>query len=203
MSTYKEKAEKKLNEWKSLAEDLNVQLHLGTAEAKEEFENQKSNLNRWMQETKEKLSDTVSDISEEKATKLKSSIEELQLQAALGKAETESELKEQQKKIALGIHDVKQQIAEASSSSKDYLDDFKETASDALDNFHTRFDLFKVQLHLGKEEGEEFIVEKKKELATKLTEIKSRIELEADESEDKWEDFKKDISEKWNKIRNS
>ena len=91
----KETIKGKLEEWKSDIESLQLTLHLGKADASDEFEKQKQNLSKWLTEAKEKLVE----IKDEKATDLKTKIEELELQAALGKAEGEDELKKQQKNI--------------------------------------------------------------------------------------------------------
>ena len=119
----KETEQKKLNDWKSLAESLNVLLHLEASEIKYEFENQKKNLSVWLESVNDSLHN-VKDLSEEKAQKLKSSIDMLRVQAALGEAETEDALKEQQQKISNGIQQLQMNITDAYDSSKEKIGNF-------------------------------------------------------------------------------
>jgi len=139
---------------------LNVLLHLEASEIKDEFENQKKNLSVWLESINDSLHN-FKDLSEEKAQKLKSSMKNLRVQAVLGKAETEDALKEQQQKISNGIQQLQMNITEAYDSSKVKIGNFAGEAADKLDDFHTRFDLFKLQLYHGKEEAKEDWEQKK------------------------------------------
>jgi hypothetical protein len=73
---------------------------------------------------------------------------------------------------------------------------------DKLDDFQTRFDLFRLQLHLGEMEAEENWEEKKHDVAEKLSHLKARLKTESKKIEGKWDEFSDEISEKWKQIRN-
>jgi len=150
----KEKIKNKIEDWKLLVDHLEVQLEKGSEEAKEEFEKQKKNLTTWLNSTAGKL-DKVKDTGSEKVQKLKASLEELRVQSALARAETKEQIKDQQKKIAEGIHKLRQQISEVKKESKEHVEDIHEKMDDKLDDFQTRFDLCRLQLHLGEMEAEE------------------------------------------------
>ena len=197
--TLKEKAAKKLNDLKALKEQLNVQLHLSAKETKVEFEKQKKNLGEWLDNVSDKLNN-VTELSEEKAQKLKASIQSLRVQAALGMAETDDAFKEQQHKINKGIQHLKINIEEAFKTSKEKINDFAEETDDTLTDFHTRFDLFRLQFHLGKEETKEAWEAKKKVIAADLHELEIKIDKGIAEASDKWESFSNEIVDSWKQL---
>jgi len=196
METLLDKGEKKLKEWMHQVEELNKQLQFGITETKEEFEQQKKGLGKWLDSLGDKLEDTKY-ISKEKFLSVKSSLEELRVQTALGKAETEDHLKEQQKSILLGLHELKQKLSNKYDSTKEGTSALEEELSDQLDDFHTRFDLFRLRLHLGKAEAEEEWDEKKKELSHKLTVIKAKLNMAEKETEIKWDGFSSEMGTAW------
>lgn len=167
----KETEQKKLNEWNSLADDLNALLHLEAAVLKDEFENQKNHLKVWLEYVNDWLSN-VKDVSEEKKKKLKSSVQKLRDQVAAGKADTEDALIEQQQNISNGIEQLKINITGAYGASKTKIGNFAGEAAEKLDDFHTRFDLFRLQFYLGKVEAKEDWEQKKNEISDQLQKIK-------------------------------
>ena len=90
-------------------------------------------------------------------------IEELQVQAVLGKAEAQDKYEEVKKKFNTVLHDANYKI----HASKDKIEDID-----------TKFDELRVQLELGKAEGlDSFRVEKRK-LLSKLHEIEVKIKTD-------------------------
>lgn len=196
---FKETVKTKLEEWKSDIESLQLTLHLGKADAGDEFEKQKKNLSKWLQEAKKKLAD----IKDEKAVDLKTKIEELELQAALGRAEGEDELKKQQKNINHAIHNLKSNIKEAYGKTGDKKTEFSDFADKKLDHFHTQFDLFRLHFHLGKKDGEEIWEEKKKEIDAQLKDLNKKMDEIKDSSLDTWEDISDNVSKAWSDFTGS
>jgi len=196
----KGRIQEKLNNWKNSAEHLNVQLHLGAEETKDEFEKQKRNLNDWIDIQSKKLHN-VKDISHEKALQIKTAMEELQVQAALGKAETEDALKEQQMKLSNDIHNLKLLINKNFSRVKGNTTELLEEINETLDDYHTRFDLFRLQTHLSKMGANESWNEKKKELSAKLNDLGARIERKKEKASERMDDFSDEMSEAWSHIR--
>jgi ElaB/YqjD/DUF883 family membrane-anchored ribosome-binding protein len=183
-----------------LVDQLEAQLHQGAEEAKDEFEKQKENLTAWLDSVGNKL-DKAQDVSSEKAQKLKASVEELRVQAALAKAETKDEIEEQQKNIAEGIHQLRHEISEIYDDSKEKYEGIHEKMDARLDDYQTRFDLFRLQLHLGKMEAEEDLEQKKREIADKLSRLKTKLKKGGKELEGKWDEFSSEVSEGWKQIR--
>lgn len=90
-------------------------------------------------------------------------IEELQVQAALGKAEAQDKYEEVKKKFNNVLHDAKSKI---------------HAGQEKVEDIDTKFDELRVQLELGKAEGlDSFRVEKRK-LLSKLHEIEVKIKTD-------------------------
>jgi hypothetical protein len=87
-------------------------------------------------------------------------IEELQVQAALGKAEAKDKYEEIKKKFNLVLHEAKSKI---------------DSGRDTIEDIDTQFDELRVQLELGKAEGLDAFKEQKKNLLSKLHEIEVKI----------------------------
>ena len=190
---FKDTIKQKLEEWKADIESLQVTLHLGKADAGDEFEKQKTNLSKWLKDAKEKLSD----LTEEKANDLKAKMEELELQAALGKAEGEDELKKQQKNINHAIHNLKKSVKESYGKTGDKKTEFSDFVDQKLDHFHTQFDLFRLHFSLGKKDGQEIWDEKKAEIDEQLKGLNKKMDDLKDSTLDTWEDFSDNVSKAW------
>ncbi|WP_420577727.1 hypothetical protein [Ekhidna sp.] len=198
--TLKEKGAKKLFEWKQFVHELNEQLHHEVSDAKEEFERQKKKLRTWLDSLENDLDHAI-DVSKEKAEGIKASIEELRVQAALGRAEAEDLMHDQQKKLVKGLHDLKHKIHTLYDSSKEDAQSFKEKVEDKVDDFHTRFDLFRLQWHLGMTEARQEWKEKKKELSHRLHEVNTKLDHLEEEASDKWTGFSSEMSEAWDHFK--
>ena len=196
----KGKEKKRIKRWKSLVDQLQIQLHQGVEEAKDEFENQKKELTTWLDSVGVKLN-KAKYIGSEKILKLKVSMEELRVQAELAKAETKDDIEEQQKQIAKGIHQLRHDISETYDDSQENYEKLNVKLDDKLEDYQTRFDLFRLQLHLGEMEAEENWEQKKEDIAEKLSQLKSKLKIKGKEIEGKWDEFSGEISEGWKQIR--
>lgn len=87
-------------------------------------------------------------------------LEELQLKAALGKAEAEDKYEEIKKKMNLFIHDSKSKI---------------KAGKEKIDDIHTKFDELRVQLSLGKVETLEAFRAQKKKLLLAIHDLEVKI----------------------------
>jgi len=90
-------------------EDLQVQTALGKAELSEKFEELKKEARGKVNDIKAKIN---SEITEDKAefNQVKGKLEHLEVQLALGEAETMEVLKEQKKNFKLAVHDIKNML---------------------------------------------------------------------------------------------
>lgn len=93
-------------------EELQVQASLGKAEFSDNWENIKTEARKEYNKAKAEIN-SVYEANKDKIDVLKSKLEHLEVQFALGKAETKELLEEQRRKIRDAIHDLKQWIDKA------------------------------------------------------------------------------------------
>ncbi len=189
-----------LDDAKTVVEGLNVQLHLGRADAEKAFEEQKANLRDWSVQMKSRI-DEAEGLSKEQSEKIKIALEELRVQAALGKATTEDLLKEQQTELKRGMEKLRSDLDLVFATSKEHSDDLLEDLSLRLHDYQVKFDIFKLQLQLAKMEGEQELEKRKNEAAIKLQELQKDLEIRAEEAGVKVEHFSKEMSEAWKHVR--
>ena len=82
-------------------------------------------------------------------------------------------------------------ITEAYDSSEVKIGNFAGDTADKLDNFFTRFDLFKLQFYLGKEEAKEDWEQKKKEISNLLHTINVKIAKGYEDRAENWAEAQK------------
>lgn len=198
--SFEERTKAKLNEWKAKVEELNLQLHLGKDEARDEFEKQKKNLRDWLNQAEHKIQNSKK-LSEDTIRDFKNRMEELRVQASLGVAESKDALKEQQDKLNKGIRSLRSRFEEAYDDVSEEIEDMSEEARERLDDYHTRFDLFRLQMHLGREDAKDEWERRKKDLSVKLREIDAKVDRAAKEGSEKLDNFRSEISEAWGHFR--
>lgn len=195
-----QQAKKKLEDWKSSLEHFEEKLHITTDEVVDEFQEQKKHLVAWLDQVDDHLQNVVTH-SEEKALDLKAKVDELRLQAALGKAETVEALDEQRKALDIKIHDIKHDVSQAYHQAGDDIKDLLDDVNGKLDDFQMRFDLLRLQAHLGKEEAKEIWEEKKQELSLKLHEVNTKLHQYKETATEKWEHFSSEMATAWSHFR--
>jgi len=189
-----------LEEAKSVVEGLNVQLHLGKADAETAFEEQKANLRDWSVKMQSRV-DKAKELNEEQAKKLKIALEELRLQAALGRATSQTMLKEQQQELKRGMEILRSDLDLVFETSKEHSDDLLQDLSFRLHDYQVKFDIFKLQLHLAKAETEQEWEKRKKEGAVKLQELQREMEKQAEQASGKLSTFQKEMTQAWRHVR--
>lgn len=112
-------------------EELQLQLALGKAEAKDKFEYLKKRFNLFLHDAELKVNEAREFVEE-----TKSKIDELRVQLALGKAETKDVFEAQRKKILAKIHDVETYIKSHPALAKVY------------DFVHAEFERIKLELEI-------------------------------------------------------
>jgi len=186
-----------INWWQQKAEELRLQVHLGRKEAAEAYEQQKKEMGSWAADLRYKLERAGGESSHH----LRQRLEELELQAALGKAETRDALKEQQVKLDETLHKVEEEVRAFVNQADDAIDEFADKAEETLQHWHMRMDLFRLQAHLGaKEVGEELSSAKKKVLH-KIEEINNILETSKRERKSGWETLKTDLGRSWEDLK--
>lgn len=185
-----------IDKWKARIENLNLQFHLGSAEAADEFENQKKYIRKWAAETSAKVN-KLQESGKSELRELKIKLEELEVQASLGKADAKDALKSQQKNISRLLHDIEYDFERNYNSAEKKIVEFSKEADEKLQDFHTKFDMLVLQMNLGKAEAEKYWAKKKKDLSLKLSEMERDFDVVKEKSEEKWDEFSDEMSNAW------
>lgn len=186
-----------INRWKATADELRVQLHLGSKELSDSFEEQKKEILNWSKEARTTLETEASSASAEMRTKL----EELEVQAALGKAESKEAIQKQRKKLTSLITEANESSIKLLGDSKKNVRDLAVKADSKFDEWHTRFDLLRLQISLGAADASVDWNEKKEDLKQSIQKLESKLEDASHDSEEGWISFKSEISEAWTHVK--
>jgi hypothetical protein len=196
----KKTMQERLDQWKQRVEELRLQANLGEKEAREAFEVQKKNLAKWAEDMKEKVGG-LAETGSEKTTQLKTNLEELRVQAALGAAEGRDKLEEQEAELRKRMRKLEEGIPKAFEASADRTKEFAEDFSEELDDFYTRFDLFRLQMNLGRKEAQDTLEEKQKVLRQRLQDLNLKLDKGREVAGDKWGKFSAEMKEAWKHIK--
>lgn len=163
-------------------EDLQVQLALGKAEAADAYEDAKKKFRTHLQGAKRKLLDTEAGIE----NSVLSSFGELEVQLALGKAETVEQFNEQKKNILKLVNRINK-ILHGKPTGNPTDEKFRHD----LETFRLKLELLEVHYDLGKMDARDTLEEKKHELQSVLAKLKVRYGLQKEETRsdfEKWDD---------------
>ncbi|MCG3164593.1 MAG: hypothetical protein POELPBGB_00352 [Bacteroidia bacterium] len=174
-------------------EEFRVQANLGAAEAKEKFEEAKKLFDHYIGELNRQV-----EKGQEKTDELKSAFEQLQVQLALGKAETKELFEEQRTKITAALTEVERIIRKNEKANEVYLKLLPE-----VEKFKIKLEIMRLRFELNKLDKKMDFEEKKKEFADKLNEIKARFSGEEKKAEERWENFRSEISDAFVHLKNS
>lgn len=186
-----------INRWKATAEELRLQLHLGSKDLSDKFEEQKKEILTWSKETRMDLEREASSTSKELRTKL----EELEVQAALGKAESKEAIQEQRKKINTLVREANEASIKLLGDSKKSIREIASKAETTFDEWHTRFDLLRLQISLGAADASDEWNEKKEDLKKSIHQLESKLGEISQDSEEGWTHFKSEITEAWSHVK--
>lgn len=125
-------------------DELVLQFALGKTEARDKFEEAKTQLRHRVSEFKNtNLGAKIKDASQE----LKGLLEELELQLSLGKAESKDKFEVQRKKIEAVIEKVRKELRQTNELfDKDHFEHEIETFKLKLEIFHLRFEVKKFEV---------------------------------------------------------
>jgi len=198
--TLKDRISKKVEDWKKDIDQIEDQLEHSQEEAKIAFEKQKEKLLNWTEEIKKEL-DHLEDVGEEKARDFKTNLEELRVQAALGKAEAIELFHERQKQLNLAVHNTKLALKNLRKTTSERSSTFLEKSQDTLERLHTSFDMFRLQFNLGKKDAAQTWQERRKDIATRLNKMKAKLASAQEHSADRWEHFSEEMMEAWSHVK--
>ena len=181
-----------LNKWRESIDELELQLSLGKSEALEEFEKRKTALNHSVNELKAKAVEWEN-LGEAKTQDFRAKLDELQVQLALGKAETEDIFNEQRKKIEHAIYESAISFKEIRDQAGVHVVNFIDDFDQSLNEFKSKLETFKLHYSLGKAEVKDELEKSRVELKSNLNELKQKFDEAGKVNEAKWDDFKSEM----------
>lgn len=166
----------------SQLEELQVQLALGKAEAADAYEEAKKKFRTRLRGAKKKIMDTEAGIE----NAILADIGELEVQLALGKAETSDEFNDQKKKILKLVNRIDKVL-----HGKPTGEPMDEKFRHELETFRLKLELLEVHYDLGFLDARDTLEEKKHELQSVLAKLKVRYGIQKEETKsdlEKWDD---------------
>jgi chromosome segregation ATPase len=142
-------------------------------------------------------------IADEKRSKIQGQIEHLQVQLALGKAETRDALESQKKKIGEGISSFETTVDEGIGSLGEVFDELKYVFVDKAHSLEAELDALGVRFDMEKERKKEQFEEKKKEITAKIKELNKSLDEKKHVARDKVADIENEVKEGLERIKNA
>ena len=186
-----------LDKGKQKVEALRVQLHLGRKEVVEKFDEDKKEIASWAKQSRNILSGKSSKVF----TAVKTRLEELEVQAALAKAESKDELKNQREKLSDALTNLQNEVGNLRNETSAEAKEITDNLTHKLDDWQTKFDLFKLQMHLGAKDASDKWEERKKELSEMLHEMDTSIDAAKKDGSQNLERFKTEMGQAWKHIK--
>lgn len=186
------------NTWKASLEDMRTQFSLGKMDAVDAFEKQKVQMRNMIESMKTNL-DKATDVVEENGTKLRSKLEELNLQLNLGKADGKDMFDEQRKKIDVALQEVFAAGKLAYHGNYGYMMELFENNSKAI---KAGLEIAQLQFALGKMEVKEEAEKARKEIEVKIAELQESAEKAKDLTKENMEQWGKQMKEGFEKMNN-
>lgn len=192
-------ADKIINGLKKAAielEEFRLQAALGKAEAHDAYEGAKKVFNKYVHEAKGRF-ENAKHVTEEKSTELKAMFETLQVQLALGKAETKEVFEAQMNKISKVLSKIETLIKKNKTADLYYAKLQME-----IEKFKIKLDILKLQYELQKMDIKEEFETRKTEFSRTLSEIKSNLLKKEVKAENNWEHFRDEITDAYSHLKN-
>jgi uncharacterized protein involved in exopolysaccharide biosynthesis len=190
-------------DWLKQLDDLEFDLDMKGMNVADYFEEGKAELKEAVDGLKEKV-EKIS--GGEKAQSLKGKLEHLQVQLALGKAETKDAFEEQKGKLETAISDLGEKLDEWEAAVEEKTDDITVGIKEKTEGFRTKLDMMRLHYHLAQADARDELEEKRKALRTRIhetkTKLKSADEKEGDE-ESRWDEVKEELGESFSHLQNA
>ncbi len=207
MSKIKESREAidtKLDKWEASATALEAQLQQSKEQAIEELEARKKRLNETLEEFKSEVV-KAKGLADEKKTEIQARFDELQVQLALGKAETRDAVEEQKKKIQRSIATLESTIDRELDAAGQSIDESLKKAANkfivAAIGLEAQMEALEVQFEVKKAGAIAQFEQKKEQLIAQIDEYKRQLEEKKRMARDKATTFEKELSNGMSQIK--
>jgi hypothetical protein len=182
----------KITQAKAFLEELEVQMALGKAEAKDAFQSERKNLSNFLSKQKVRLRETEK-ISVEHKKGLLSSLENLEAQLVMDLPSTKGKFDKLKKETLEKIYLLEANLFEAH-------DDVSTHMQEELDSFKVKLDAYRVQLALGDISDQEALAKRKSELQGTIDELRKMLQKETSAG-DRMDHFAGEISESFEHMK--
>lgn len=176
-------------------EEFRVQAALGKAEAHDAFDAAKKNLRHFMHDAGHRFSSTQKTVTHV-ATQLTAAIDELQVQLALGKADTRDLFEAQRKNITQALHTLENFL-----ENNTFTAEYQESINREIQKFRIKLEILKLRYDLDKIAVHEEFEIRKKDFSLKLEELGKNLRAKEKSAEKTWKHFKEDISEAYGDMK--
>ncbi|MFN8576160.1 MAG: hypothetical protein U0354_04830 [Candidatus Sericytochromatia bacterium] len=182
---------------KAFLENVHLQFSLGKSEAISELERQKENLKKNIDSISAKISESSDKLNETDAgKKLNDKIEELKLQLALGKAETKDLFNKHSENLNKNLSSFRNDL-------NDKYPDLAKKLDESEDKISSVIEALRLQYALGKPELENNINKLQDDISSKLKDLKKNLDDGKEVAEEKFDDFKGEILDALNQMKNA
>lgn len=176
-------------------EEFRVQAALGKAEARDVFEASKKKLNKYVQEAHVRL-ESAKSTTRKKSDELRAVLETLQVQLALGIADSKEVFEKQRKKIARSLKEL-ETLLEENKITDEYYTALRMEAK----KFKIKLDIVKLRYDLNKLNAKEEFEAKKKEFSKKIADLKKSMIEKEKKVETTWEHFSDDVADAYSHLK--
>lgn len=188
----KEIGQEKLQQLKTVFEELEVQLALGKAEAKEVFEREKKNLNEFIHEQKIRFKKEEK-MAVEKWEDLLKKFEQLEAELSKETATKKKAYDKQKQETLRSVYELENAIKEA-------YGELGATLREQLDLFKAKLDAYRIQLALSEFDNAGEADNRRVELKEKIGEIREKMQKE-EEQANKVDDFVSEMSASFDHLK--
>lgn len=209
MSTIKEirgAIDTKLDKWEAQATALQAQLELDKEEVIERVDEQKRRFEQIAQHIRDKI-DEASGLAEDVKAKIRTSFEHLQVQLALGAADTRDTYQEWKQKIMSSIAAFEAEldvaIAEEDEALKSDLDALMDAYVREADALEAEIDAMQAQFDEDKARAKADFEEYKKEVQSKIDAYKGELDEKRKTASGKLDTFETELSAGATKIKDA
>lgn len=182
----------KLDQLKAVFEELELQLTLGKAEAKDAFEREKKNFNTFVQEQKLRFN-KENQASEESWEVLRVKFEQLENMLAQDTQETKDAYDLQKNETLRSIYELESFI-------RDTYGDLSAGLKSQLDQFKARLDAYRIHLALSEFENQSDGDKRRDELKGSIEEILDKMRSESDMA-NKLDDFAEEMGSAFDHVK--
>jgi chromosome segregation ATPase len=198
----RESIDRKLDGLEKRASALEAQLSRSKSTAIEELEARKKKLGDVLDSFKTKIEESK-EVTNEKKKEIQSQVEHVQVQIALGKAETRDILDDQKKKIGDAVKTFEKNVDEQLENAVTGFETIKEDLVESFDILDAEMEALEAQFEMEKAAKKADFQEQKKKLAAKIEAFRNDISAKKGTVEEKAATFESQFNEGFDQIKHA